>query len=336
MFWIGLCLAISAMLVGVRALLLQFSAGLSATGLSDRFSWGVYIQGFLALGSLAGGMLFLAGASGLFLGEALLAPMAGATALGCLAGAGVMIAADLGKPFRSFLLVFGKNTGSAMTWDFYTFALCGLLAFTAVIHGMVGALPGLLWSALALITSSAFLLMHVLLLLPRQKSPANNPFLALEMFLRALWGGAALLTLISFGVGLELGLSTVLLVLSLTLAPVHGVGLFAKQRPESAHAFSWVNRALMADMAIAAALLAGACSQTPFLSGLAAAAALLMLAWEKTRLVHAFQTQSVLPAPYSQWQPAAPYKPSLLELQVCLGSLGLAMLATMLALRLVF
>ncbi len=335
MFWIVLCLAVLAVLVGARALWLQFSAGLSSTGLSDRFSWGVYIQGFLTLGSLAGGVLFLAGLSGLLLGKALLAPVAGAVALGCLAGGGMMIASDLGKPFRSMLLALGKNTDSTMTWDFYTFALCGLLALAAVIYALCNALPGAVWSVLALIISGAFLLMHVLLLLARQKSPVNQPFLALELFLRALWGSSALLTLIALYAGINFGLSSLLFALSLCVTLTHLVSQFAKQRPENAPAFFWVNKAVMADIAIALALLIGLYAGVPFLTGLAAVAVLLALAWEKMCLVRAFQTESVLPAPYSQWQPAAPYKPSSLELQVCLGGLGLAVLVGMIALRLI-
>ncbi len=351
MFWIVLCLAVAAMLVGARALQRQFSAGLCSTGLSDRFSWGLYIQGFLTLGSLAGGALFLAGLAGLFLGQNVLAPVAGAVALGCLAGGGVMIASDLGKPFRSVLLALGKNTGSTMTWDFYTFALCGALALAAVIYGLCGAVPGVAWSVLALVVSGAFLLMHVLLLLARQKSPVNQPFLALEIFMRGLWGGAALLTLvtlITMGAHADGGmaavvrklafgsLSTLLLALSLIVALAHLVSQFAKQRPENAPAFRWINRQALADVAIAVALLIGVYAQVAFLVALAAIAVILVLIWEKTYLVRAFQTQPVLPAPYSQWEPAAPYKPSSLELRVCLGGVGLAFFVAMIVLRLIF
>lgn len=335
MFWIILCLAVLAILVGARAVRLQFFTGLSTTGLSNRFSWGIYIQGFLALGSLAGGVLFLAGLSGLLMDEAPLAPLAGAVALGCLAGGGILIAADLGKPFRSILLALGRNTGSTMTWDFYTFALCGLLALAAIVYALCDALPGAVWSMLTLIISGAFLLMHVLLLLARQESPVNQPFLALELFLRALWGGTALLALLTLHAESEFDLSYLLLALSLFVTLVHIVSQFAKQRPENASIFFWINKALLADMVVVLALLIGVYAELPLLSGLAALAAILLLAWEKMRLVRAFQTQSVLPAPYSKWEPATPYKPSALELQICLGALGLAILVGMIALLLI-
>ncbi len=322
MFWIILCLAVLAVLSGARAMKRQMDVGLSATGLSDQVSWGLYVQGFLTLASLAGGVLFLAGVSGLFQGEAWFAPQAGVLALGCLAGGGLLLLADLGKPLRSHLLVLGKNASSSTTWDFYLFALCGLLALAALIHSAAGHTPGRLWSVLTVFFSAAFLLAHALLLLSRQNNPVAHPFLGLETFSRAVWGGAALLCLTLPKTGNAIRVQEVFLLCALLVTLIHIAFRFARPRPERASAFAWFHPLIAADALVAILLLFGIYSAVPLLVGIAAIIALALLVWEKVCLVRAFQAGTALPAPYAQWQTVPPYAPSRAEFHVLLGGLG--------------
>ncbi len=331
MFWIVLCLAALAALIGVHALIRQAAAGLSATNLSDRFPWGLYIQGFLSLASLAGGLLFIAGASGLIAGNATLAVPAGALALGCLAGGGIMLLADLGKPLRSALLVLGKNPHSAMTWDFFTFGLCGLLALAAIIMGIAGFVPGTVWSLLTVIFAAAFLLVHVLLLLARQGNPISRPFLALEIITRGLWGGAALLVLIDLGLGAGSGASRIFLLTALSAALAHIVARFSLSRPENAGLASCLGRLSLADVVVVILLLLGIYGDVEALTAIAALGALAAFAWEKAHVVRELQFGAVLRAPYSQWQGEQSYKPAAMELRICLGGVGLAILVAQVA-----
>lgn len=321
MFWILLGLAALAILLGARALVLQLRSGLSATGLNDRFSWGVYIQGFLTLASIAGGVLLFAGV------EALVAPASGtpalasAIALGCLAGGGIMLGADLGKPFRSLLLILAKNPNSAMTWDFFAFGACGGLAGLAVLLGIFGIAPGPWWGGASVAVALSFLLVHVLLLLARQGSASSEPFLALEIIARAVWSGAGLLALC---LGPEAGRAEIFLAASFFAALTHAAACFARPRPEKSGIRAWFSPLFPADGLVILLALGAVYGGFPCLASVGGFLTLFILAWEKMHLVKGLQESAQLPAPYSQWEERPAYKPSSLELQICLGSIGLA------------
>lgn len=330
MFWIILFLAFLAILVGARALVLQLRAGLSTTGLSDRFSWGVYIQGFLTLGSLAGGVLLLAGIRSLTGGPGSDAPTASALALGCLAGGGLMLGADLGKPFRSFLLILAKNLDSAMTWDFFAFGACAGLAGLGLLLGVFGIDPGPYWGFAVVGSSLVFLLVHVLLVLARQGSVNAQPFLALEILSRAVWGGAGLFALAGGGEWV----AHAFLISSILVFLVHLAACFAKQRPEKSGIRAWFSPLFPADALVILLVMGAVFGEIAFFARLAGLLALLILAWEKMCLVKSLQDNASLPAPYSQWAEKITYKPTSVEAQMYLGSVGLAVFTAQAALLL--
>ena len=323
-FWILLSLALLTALAGAHALRRQIAAGLETTALSDRAPWGLYIQGFFTLGSLAGGLLLLAGFNSLTTGTAPTA--APALALGCLTGGGLLLAADLGKPLRSLLLILGKNPRSPMTWDFYLFCLNSILALVGVVYGTLELAPGTLWAVCSIAASGAFLLAHALLLTGNSES---KPFLALAVLVRAACGGAGLLACLHpSGLAPKLFLG-----LSLLAALTHYASRLALKQPEDApllRRFSWV---LWLDMAVPVMLFLALCVPAVYLIPPASLGAIALLAWEKRCMVLDIQQENRLPAPYAQWQPKASYTPSRLEIRLCLGSIGLAVAIAQIAWR---
>ncbi|MDR2503025.1 MAG: polysulfide reductase NrfD [Deltaproteobacteria bacterium] len=323
-FWISLCLALLAALAGAHALRRQMAAGLNATALSDRVPWGLYIQGFFTLGSLAGGLLLLAGLSRL--ATNVMPAAAPALAMGCLVGGGLLLAADLGKPLRSPLLILGKNPGSPMTWDFYLFCLNAILVMAGVVYSARNLTPGLPWAICSIIASGAFLLTHALLLAGNGE---GKPFLALEVLIRAACGGAGLLSCLA----ISSAAPKLFLGLSLLAALTHCASRLALKHPEDSPPLSRLSWALCADLAVAGAALLSLYTPAVFMIRPAALGAIALLVWEKRRMMLELQRENRLPAPYAQWQARISYTPSHMETRVCIGGIGLAIATAQIAWR---
>ncbi len=109
MSWIVFVLALLLSAVWGIMFLRQMKTGLTTTALDDKFTWGLYVQGFFFFSALAGGILIFIAVVMLFEIQALrpLVDIGAAVAFGCLAAAGLLLGSDLGKPFRGMKILSG-------------------------------------------------------------------------------------------------------------------------------------------------------------------------------------------------------------------------------------
>ncbi|MDL2271594.1 hypothetical protein LJC23_00995, partial [Desulfovibrio sp. OttesenSCG-928-I05] len=154
----------------------------------------------------------------------------------------------------------------------------------------------------------------------------------LEIIARAVWSGAGLLAL---SLGAEEGRAEIFLAASFFAAFTHAAACFARQRPEKSGIRAWFSPLFPADGLVILLALGGVYGGCPWVASIGGFLSLLILAWEKMHLVKGLQESAQLPAPYSQWEEKPVYKPSCLELQICLGSIGLAVFIAQVALLLV-
>lgn len=115
--WYGVLLV--GMVVGVGSFAYQWTNGLTATGMSNTVSWGMYIISFMFLvGISAGGLIVVAGSelvgSNRFEPLNRLAIVVSATAI---AAAAIAILPDLGRPQFVWKLFVQPNFTSPLVWD---------------------------------------------------------------------------------------------------------------------------------------------------------------------------------------------------------------------------
>jgi len=123
---------------GAAAWVYQLAHGLSATGMRDVVSWGMYIFTFAFLVGLSAGGLIMASAAEVFGVEALkpLRRLGVLTAAACVTAAAVIILPDLGRPDRAFNLFIHPNWRSPLIWDlliisvYFAFAVVDLWVMT--------------------------------------------------------------------------------------------------------------------------------------------------------------------------------------------------------------
>ncbi len=130
-FIVGLILCVA----GVLGWGYQIMNGLGITGLSNPFSWGLYMGTFeFFIGVSSGGMLLFSIAY-LFQVESL-KPFTKLGAVGALAGvvaAGVAIMTDLGKPFRVLQMLLTPNVASPLFWDVVVLGIYVILCIAATV-----------------------------------------------------------------------------------------------------------------------------------------------------------------------------------------------------------
>src|SRR5581483_11651552 len=134
--WLGLLGIL--VVAGAAAWIYQLAHGLSATGMRDVVSWGMYIFTFAFLVGLSAGGLIMASAAEVFGVEALkpLRRLGVLTAAACVAVAAVLILPDLGRPDRVINLFIHPNWRSPLIWDlliisvYFAFAVVDLWVMT--------------------------------------------------------------------------------------------------------------------------------------------------------------------------------------------------------------
>ena len=319
--WIILVLALVLMAVGGRSMLGQLKGGLAETGLHDKFTWGLYIQGFFFFSALAGGVLVLLSLAALFEAQALkpLLDQAAALALGCLAAAGLMIGADLGKPFRSLKIATAFQVISPMTWDFYFVSLCGLLNLIYVL-GLVPVVGGgaKVWGALGLFSALGFIMVHTLFFLSRVEAGFHSaPFMALDVLMHSLWGGAALVALATGGGGSTLLFCLTLMVLVLQLS-AYLASSGVKRKGHIEPRLAALNLLILIILFLSMLLNPSGGLRLRMASLLI----LVSVYLDKAHLVRVFQNRPTLPKPYSQFEDNPVYKPSKSEWMLAGGGLG--------------
>ncbi|MEW6425650.1 MAG: NrfD/PsrC family molybdoenzyme membrane anchor subunit [Bacillota bacterium] len=320
---------------GLIAYLVQLRSGLTATGLHDRFTWGLYIQGFFFFSALAAGMLVFIALVTLFSASRFwpLARMSSAVSFSCLIAAGIMLWADLGKPFRVFRILFSNNFSSPMTWDFYTLLLCVLLNLV-YLSGVVGTgLRAAAWSVICLAAALVFIMVHTLFFLSREGAGfRSQPFLALDTLVQSLWGGLAAVNLVAAVSGLaEKSLLAALLVFTVAAPmPLIGSSIAAATGAKDKTHQNQSKKFILLHLFILAVLLAVVAERKIDLAGSAAAAVavlvLLAVFLEKAHLVGRYQHNPTLPLPFSLFEEAPAYRPTYVEWMVAVGSGGLCLL----------
>ncbi len=322
------CLALAG-LAGLT-FLRHYKQGLGASAdLKDIFSWGLHIQAFFFFGAVAGGLLMLTGFSfltGGLLGMAM-APMAMVCALGCLAGGGLLLVMDLGRPFRSlFLMKPGGNARSPIIWDFACFSLCGLLALLFILNLVPTRLLGL-WSFLTAGAGFIFLMAHTHFLLTREGRLTKSPFLALEMISSSLWSAAGLLAVLFFVLADGAAPATNLLcaaglaaVLTSLAAALPSPGL----KPEPGACKRVAPAAILL-------LISLICMLTGYLSGVIPAllglCVLALTFLSKQHHVRAMQDEPLMPEHFGRFEQKPDYKPTKDEWIIFAGGVGVAVVA---------
>ncbi|NBJ14238.1 MAG: hypothetical protein FNP40_01420 [Dehalobacter sp. 4CP] len=132
----------------------QIRTGHPQPGFNNSFPWGLFMQSFFFFSALGSGLLLYVATVYLFNITTLLPAVLKSIpyALGFLAGAGVMVALDMGQPFQLLRIVTGLRWTSPLTWDFYLMGLCAaiLLYFSHrrintyghMVHSGLGVKPG--------------------------------------------------------------------------------------------------------------------------------------------------------------------------------------------------
>jgi Ni/Fe-hydrogenase subunit HybB-like protein len=339
MSWIILIVALLASILFGVMFLKQARTGLGETDLDDRFTWGLYVQGFFFFSALAGGILIFVAVAVLFELTALsdLADVGAAAAFGCLAAGGLMLNSDLGKPFRSLKIITGKNFSSPMTWDFITLSLLGLLNLVF----LLGVIPktgplGAIWAVLCLIAALGFIMIHTLFFLSKVGAGFHSqPFLGLDTLVQSLWGGMALITLIALGMGLEPFIMVRLLIALTILVLMPLFGTYIANRSTKRKEFDG-KTILILDVVILIILLGVQVSaaQSVFFPTVAALLVLVAVFLDKSHLIRHYQVKPNLPLPYSRYDDPPSYKPSTNEWLMAVGSLGVCVLVSTIIIQL--
>ena len=330
MWMVNLIALILAVMWGIM-FLKQSREGLTSTALTDKFTWGLYIQAFFFFSALAGGILIFISIVTLFEIESLqlLAEVGAAVSLGCLVAAGMSLGSDLGKPFRGLMIATGKNFASPLTWDFITLSICAVLNIiylTGLVsgHGM-GAL---IWAVLCLIAALGFVIIHTLFFLSRVGAGfRSQPFLGLDTLAQSLWGGTALIALIAIALGIKpFNIIRILLILTiLVLIPLVGSFIASLTTKSSGDEYRKIIAMDTALLVILILIQIGG-PDNPVLLAIGSILILIAVFLEKSHLMRQYQSKPILPVPYSNYEEAPAYSPTPYEWMMSLGSAGACVL----------
>ena len=343
--------------------------GLSKTNLSDRYNWGLNIQGFFFLSTVGYGILAVLAIqtiapSVIFLGDILFSEfvlnvrtfgvlsinsLAGTIAFACLISAQLLMASDLGKPQRAFKIITGKNLKSPLTLDFISLVALTILSFVFMlgiggvsvesVHGI-----SMLWAYTTLFFALLCMFAHVMLF-SLKVTPGfdSKSFDAISMISCGLWSGTAILTLLwkpplywsvsglgPFPLASFNGFLIITIIVFTTQIAIILNSLFVKQKPHNLiltglsfvvliyivgrdfiRIDSCVGEVIFHFADIAICLLA-----------------LLAVFLDKILSVINYQKDAVLPAPYSMYDKAKSYKPSLLEIGNLVAAFSLVVCIT--------
>lgn len=331
--WTVNLIALLLCIMWIVMFLKQSQAGLTSTALSDKFTWGLYVQAFFFFSALAGGILVFISIVTLFEIDSLtkLAEIGAAVSLGCLVAAGMSLGSDLGKPFRGLKIATGKNFASPLTWDFITLSFCGILnlVFLSGIISGRGAVATV-WAILCLIAALGFVMIHTLFFLSRVGAGfRSQPFLGLDTLAQSLWGGTALIVLLAVVLEMEpFHMARILLILTiLVLIPQTGsyiASLTTRSRGEEYKKIIAMDAILL----LILILIQIGSPHNPLLLAIGSILILLAVFLEKSHLIRQYQAKPILPLPYSRYEDIPAYSPTSYEWIMSLGSVGACVLVT--------
>lgn len=112
--------------VGLGCWVYQLIIGLSATGMNNGTSWGLYIISFMFFVGLSVGSLALASVAYIFKIDKLKAIALPAVVVStvCIGLAGLFVLVDLGSIHRVWRMIIGANIVSPLVWDMCVITLC--------------------------------------------------------------------------------------------------------------------------------------------------------------------------------------------------------------------
>ena len=331
MSWIVFIIALLLSILWGIMFLRQLKSGLTSTALDDKFTWGLYVQGFFFFSAIAGGILIFLAVATLFEVETLapLVEIGAAVSFSCLVAAGLLLGSDLGKPFRGIKILSGRNFASPMTWDFYMLSICALLNILFLL-GLVPAKGALttIWSLLCLMAALGFVMIHTLFFLSRVGAGfRSQPFLGLDTLAQSLWGGMALINLIALSSGMKpLYLVKLLLILTaLVLIPLIGNHIAFLSNKRKGFDQKKILGLDLLILIILVLILAFAPESTSLLT-ITSLLILFAVFLEKSHLMRQYQTKPTLPLPYSRYEEVPDYAPTSSEWALALGSAGVCVL----------
>ena len=112
--------------VGLGCWVYQLIVGLSATGMNNGTSWGLYIISFMFFVGLSVGSLAVASVAYVFKVDRLktIALPAVIISTVCIGAAGLFVLVDLGSIHRVWRMIIGANIVSPLVWDMCVITLC--------------------------------------------------------------------------------------------------------------------------------------------------------------------------------------------------------------------
>lgn len=134
-----LVVAVLLLAIGGASWIVQTLFGLGVTGLSNSFTWGLYIATFAFFVGVAAGGMIVSSSIYVFNVEKLkpFARIASLSAFGCVLAAGVMILLDLGKITNILNLFIHPNFTSPLLWDVIVVTCYMIITFLSVYFQML-------------------------------------------------------------------------------------------------------------------------------------------------------------------------------------------------------
>jgi molybdopterin-containing oxidoreductase family membrane subunit len=148
----ALIVTILVALAGIAAWIYQLVVGMQTTGLSQQIVWGLYIGGFFTAVGAGAALLILTGVSE-YVPALRVTSRARQLILALtsfIVGA-LLIALDVGSPFRIWRIITSFRFSSMMTWDFWLLVLAGVVTLIYLFTkgaqkglGLLGILAGVI------------------------------------------------------------------------------------------------------------------------------------------------------------------------------------------------
>lgn len=210
-YQIFLCILVALMLTGVYGYVVQFKLGLTATNMSDIVSWGFYISNFTFLVGVAAAAVMLILPSYIFKDRDLyqVAIIGEGVAVGALVMCMTFVFVDLGRPLQFWHLAPGIGQfnfpSSLLTWDILV--LNGYLALNALIPAYIlychykGEEPvGKRYKPFVVVSIGWAIAIHMVTAFLYQGLPArpfwNNPLMGPRFLASAFAAGPAIISLV--------------------------------------------------------------------------------------------------------------------------------------------
>lgn len=313
--WIIFGISVIILAAGILGVVYQIFGGLNRTGLNDKYIWGLNIQGFFTLSTYGIGILTVVSGCILldFSGFRPVLESASSLAFGCLISSQVLLAADLGRPFRALYIITGRNFVSPLTWDFISLMLLTVFSFVF----MFGIIPdGLwikLWAIATLLFSLVSIAVHTLFFISRAEAGYNSqPFAAQKIFACCLWSGGAILVILSSGIpGHQIFTRFMLICSLIMLITSAGVFIGGELGGKDHKNIKFLVLCTLIFLLSAGELVLF--KETVYVELVIAVLILAAVFIEKYEYITEIQKKPTLPMPYSKFEKTPPYRPTVIE-----------------------